>query len=171
MDDLFVVGRDEFMNHRKNLEKIHLERIKNSQNPIDSILTVEVNTTELCNKKCVFCPRVNEEIYPNQNINMTPYVASVVAKKLQAVQYTGRISFSGYGENLLNDNFAKIVQAFRRTLGDQNIIECNTNGTVLDVDYINKLFHAGLSYLYINLYDKKVSTEEIQDLFDRSSAE
>ena len=31
---------------------------------------VELNTTELCNRKCPFCPRVDPKTYPNQNIHM-----------------------------------------------------------------------------------------------------
>ena len=126
MDNL-VVGRDEFLDHRLQLEKRHLRKIADSTDPVDAILTVEINTTELCNKKCVFCPRVDEEIYPNQNINMTPFTATTIAKKLKDVDFIGRVSFSGYGENLLNKDFLRIVGAFRTILGDKNIIECNTN--------------------------------------------
>ena len=28
---------------------------------------IDINITELCNRKCVFCPRINPEIYPNLN--------------------------------------------------------------------------------------------------------
>ena len=36
-----------FLEYRKQQEKIHLDRIKNSKNPLDSILTVEINATEV----------------------------------------------------------------------------------------------------------------------------
>ena len=40
---------DSFLQYRKEQEKVHLKKIKNSKDRLDSILTVEVNTTELCN--------------------------------------------------------------------------------------------------------------------------
>ena len=45
---------DTFLEYRKKQEQVHLKRIKDSKNPLDSILTVELNTTELCNRKCPF---------------------------------------------------------------------------------------------------------------------
>ena len=35
-----------FLEYRKQQEKIHLDRIKNSKNPLDSILKVEINATD-----------------------------------------------------------------------------------------------------------------------------
>ena len=57
------------------LEQKHIDKIEDSDNPIDAILAVEINTTELCNRKCVFCPRVDEQVYPNQNLNMSREIA------------------------------------------------------------------------------------------------
>ena len=73
---------DSFLQYRKEQEKVHLDRIKNSKDPLDSILTVEINTTELCNRKCVFCPRFAAEVYPNRNLNMTVDTASKIATHL-----------------------------------------------------------------------------------------
>ena len=132
-----------FLEYRKQQEKIHLDRIKNSKNPLDSILTVEINATELCNRTCVFCPRHDPEVYPNRNLNMTPQDAFNIARKLKDADYTGRISFSGFGENLLNKKFTQIIKNFRLVL-PKNWLECNTNGDVLTSKNVNSLYDAGL---------------------------
>ena len=161
-------SRDSFLDHRKRMESAHIERIKTSKNPIDAILTIEINTTELCNRKCVFCPRVDSSVYPNQPLHMTPYVAQRIAETIKRENYSGRISFSGYGENLMNRDFDSIVTQFRRILGPTNIIECNTNGDFLAPGPIDDLFSAGLDYLYINMYDSEVQEQKFIDMFEQA---
>jgi len=145
-------GADSFLQYRKEQEKVHLDRIKNSKNPLDSILTVEINTTELCNRKCVFCPRFSSKVYPNRNLNMTVETASKIATHLADAEYGGRISFSGFSENLLNKKFPEIIQAMKSKLPD-NLLECNTNGDKLTPLVVMDLYNSGLNMLYINLYD------------------
>ena len=143
---------DSFLQYRKEQEKVHLDRIKNSKDPLDSILTVEINTTELCNRKCVFCPRFAAEVYPNRNLHMTVDTASKIATHLSDAGYGGRISFSGFSENLLNKKFSEIIYAMKSKLPD-SLLECNTNGDFLKPKVIMDLYNAGLTMLYINLYD------------------
>ena len=54
--------------------------------------------------------------------------------------YSGKVSFSGFGENLLNPDFVEIVSIFHYHL-PQATLECNTNGDKLDVDYLKTLFN------------------------------
>ena len=146
------------------LEQKHIDKIEDSDNPIDAILAVEINTTELCNRKCVFCPRVDEQVYPNQNLNMSREIAKKIAKRLSDVEYIGRISFSGYGENLLNKEFCNIIQEFRKE-NDKSVIECNTNGDLLSAELVKKLFESGLSSIYVNLYSDDLSIDKINSIF------
>ena len=145
-----AVDQYDFLEHRREQEKKHW--LKNEGKPLDSILTVEVNTTELCNRTCVFCPRHDPQVFPNRNLHMTVKGANTIAEELGDNGYSGKISFSGFGENLLNPNFPEIVKEFRFSL-PQATLECNTNGDKLDVDYVKRLFRNGLDLLYINLYD------------------
>ena len=142
-----------FLEHRRAQEAAHHKRLSNEEfDPISSILTVEVNTTELCNRKCVFCPRHDPKVFPNRNLHMTPNGASHISAELARNHYRGKISLSGFGENLLNPEFPEIIKSFRTHL-DSNIIECNTNGDKLTSEYAKSLFDNGLTLLYINLYD------------------
>lgn len=144
-------NKDTFLEHRKKQEKAFMEQIDTS-NPLSSLLTVEINTTELCNRKCVFCPRFDKDVYPNRNLNMTVETAELIGKNLSTNNYKGKISFSGFSENFINKKFVDIVAKLREYLPD-SLFECNTNGDFVTENYAQRLYDAGLNLLYINLYD------------------
>lgn len=143
---------DPFLAHRKKQEADHKSRVAGIDDPMASLITVELNTTELCNRKCSFCPRIDPAVYPNRNLNMTPETVAKIGRELAEIGYKGRISFSGYGEPLLHKQFEEFIRILRRLLPD-NTIETNTNGDFLKPEVVHRLFDAGLSYLYVNLYD------------------
>lgn len=161
-------NKDTFLEHRKKQEQAFMEQIDPS-NPLSSLLTVEVNTTELCNRKCVFCPRFDKDVYPNRNLNMTVETAELIGKNLSINNYKGKISFSGFSENFINKKFVDIVAKLREYLPD-SLFECNTNGDFLTEDYGRRLYDAGLNLLYINLYDGIDQIEKFDKImkpFDR----
>ena len=161
-----AVDQYDFLEHRREQEKKHWDKQTKNLRPLDSILTVEINTTELCNRTCAFCPRHDPKIFPNRNLHLTVKGATTIAEELSDNSFNGKISFSGFGENLLNPWFPEIVKIFRFNL-PYATIECNTNGDKLDVDYVTNLFKSGLDLLYINLYD---GIEQMQH-FDEMLAE
>jgi len=144
-------NKDSFLLHRKNQEKLHFESVDRTD-LLSSLLTVEINTTELCNRTCVFCPRHDKSVYPNRNLNMSLAVAESIANNLKIDNYKGKISYSGFSENLLNKNFAKIIKILKEKL-PETTAECNTNGDRLTPASAKELFDSGLDLLYINLYD------------------
>ena len=155
-------NKDTFLAYRRKQEQEHLDKV-NKSNPLSSLLTVEVNTTELCNRKCVFCPRFDKDVYPNRNLNMDLDTAYKVSTNLAKSNYTGKISFSGFSENFINKKFVEIVEIFRINLPDC-LIECNTNGDFLTPAYAKNLYRAGLNKLYINLYDGIDQIEKFDEI-------
>ena len=125
--------------HRLNQEKKFFERVS-VDNPLNSILTVELNTTELCIRTCVFCPRHDPKVYPNRNLNMSVEDAETIAINLSNHDYKGKISYSGYSENFLNKKFLEIISVMRKYL-KENLFECNTNG-----DFLNPIPVGNLVY-------------------------
>ena len=162
-----AVDQYDFLEHRREQEKKHWRLIGESDDPLTSILTIEVNTTELCNRTCVFCPRHDPAVFPNRNLHLTPKGAQTIADELAAHSYRGKISFSGFGENLLNPDFPEIINIFRFEL-PQATLECNTNGDKLDKPYVQKLFRAGLDLLYINLYDGPEQMEHFDSIMEEA---
>ena len=76
-----AVDQFDFLEHRREQEKKHFNQIRGN-NPLDSILTVEINTTELCNRTCVFCPRHDPKVFPNRNLHLTIKGAETIAEEL-----------------------------------------------------------------------------------------
>lgn len=161
---LTEVDQYQFLDHRKKQEQKHWAG-RNTRDPLDSILTIEVNTTELCNRTCVFCPRHDPEVFPNRHLHMTPRGARIICENLTSKEFTfsGKISFSGFGENTMNKDFPKIVRTFRKWLPNATL-ECNTNGDRLNLEYVNSLFSYGLDLLYINLYDGPEQMDHFNDM-------
>lgn len=155
---------DPFLEHRRAQERAHQRRIAEDTSPMASLITVELNITELCNRKCVFCPRVDPTVYPNRNLNMEVAVAEKVADDLARTRTGSRISFSGFGEALLHKGFPAIIRAIRKRL-PENVIETNSNGDRLNAAKIRELFEAGLTYLYVNLYDGPEQRPHFEAMF------
>ena len=155
-------NKDTFLQHRKDQEDRHFA-IGDPNVPMASILTVEVNTTELCNRTCVFCPRHDPKVYPNRNLHMTVKGANAITDQLRSIGYRGKVSLSGFGENLLNPNFKRIVSTFKQGL-PRAVVECNTNGDRLTKEVVEDLFTRKLDYLYINLYDGPEQIEHFEPM-------
>ena len=105
-----ALDQHDFRTQKGSTEKHWAQNVED--NPLASILTIEINTTELCNRSCVFCPRHNPNVYPNRNLHLSVKGAAIIAEELAQNDYAGKV-FSGFSENLLNPNFVDIerVQA------------------------------------------------------------
>ena len=157
---------DIFLEHRRQQQSWHHNKVSGTD-PMDSLVTVEMNITELCNRKCVFCPRADETVFPNRKLNMDVAVSAKVASDLASIGYQGRISFTGWGESLLNKKFADHIQVFRVHL-PENTIETNTNGDKLNPERIRTLYASGLTYLYVNMYDGPEQMQKFSDMFQEA---
>jgi radical SAM protein with 4Fe4S-binding SPASM domain len=137
---------------------------------MNSLLTVELNITELCNRTCEFCPRADSEIYPNRKLMMAAATVEKAVADLGSFGYKGRLSFSGYGEPLLHPGLSEFVGLCRRALPG-NTIEVNTNGDYLSVENTRALFESGLTQLYINLYDGESQRAPFISMMTRAGVE
>jgi radical SAM protein with 4Fe4S-binding SPASM domain len=154
---------DPHLAHRKDQEALCQERSARLETPLKSILTIELNITELCNRKCIFCPRIDPKIYPNRNLNMEIGLVQRLSSEVKRLGIWPRFSFSGFGEPVLNKALPDFINHIRSELPDHTI-EINTNGDRLTVDKVRSLFAAGLTYLYINLYDGPEQAEGFHQL-------
>ncbi len=111
---------------------------------------IDLNITELCNRKCSFCPRVDSDRYPNQNLNMTLDLVRKMAGELQSYGFKGIVNICGYGEPLL----FREVNALVAILADHGVhTELVTNGDKLTAQVAQGLKEAGLRKLIVSLYD------------------
>lgn len=117
-----------------------------------TLRSVEINPTELCNRKCSFCPRVDPKLYKNQKKHISPDLCREIGQQLQDFNFTGRIGFVGFGEPLLHPNLEECIKQIKVCKSAQ-WIEINTNGDFLTRDLAIKLADAGCTNITISMYD------------------
>ncbi|OUW73718.1 MAG: hypothetical protein CBD76_02650 [Pelagibacteraceae bacterium TMED216] len=159
--------QDDFLKKRKLQEDKHFKLSEKDQNVFNSLVVIEINLTELCNRKCVFCPRVDPKVFPNRNLHMDLNLTNKIATNLKMINYKGRLSFSGFGEPLLTKNLLEHLKIFRSKLKLNNL-ETNTNGDKLNPSVIQNLFKSGLTNLYINAYDGPHQIEKFEKMIKDS---
>jgi radical SAM protein with 4Fe4S-binding SPASM domain len=160
---------------KKSLKKGMKDNIERKQPSINDVIIhegvplfsfIELNINEICNRKCVFCPRAEPEIYPNQNIHMDIKIAENIAEQLKELNFTGIVNISGTGEPLLTKYITDIVSEF----GKRGIhVEIVTNGDVLrrknGAELIKNLYAAGLQQFVVSMYDGPEQIESFNTLF------
>ena len=162
----------------KNIKRIgnfvddHVSSISNLENDIPPFSSVEFSINGACNRRCVFCPRVNEKDYPNilQSLDMEAFKNLV--KDLVKINYTGRFSFSGFCEPLLTKNLDEYIYEIKTNL-PKSIIEIVSNGDVLLAkngnSVLKKLFDSGLDTIRISLYDGPHQIEIFKKIKEKNS--
>jgi len=119
---------------------------------------IELNLTELCNRKCVFCPRV--DVYPNQPLHMSLDLAGKIAEDLRSIDYRGTVTLCGYGEPMLHPKLPELVGLFEGIR-----VEIVTNGDFLNVECIEQLSRAGVNYFIISMYDGPEQIQKFEAVF------
>jgi hypothetical protein len=139
----------------QQLHHIHTITHHQPTDPLLGLTVVEVNPTELCNRTCSFCPRVDPDVYPNQNLHMTRETLTAVVDNLHSHNYQGRIVFSGMGEPTLNKDILNHIKIARGKIKD---IQMYTNGDkILNDEWytLEEFIDAGLTSIFIDVYDSK----------------
>lgn len=122
---------------------------------------LDINPTELCNRKCEFCPRVDPALYPNQNLNISVELCRKIAAELRTYNYTGSVVFSGYGEPLLHPKIVDIAACFGKDIHTEIV----TNGDRLTKELIKDLVGVGVDKFVISLYDGPQQIEHFKNMY------
>lgn len=124
---------------------------------------IELSPTDLCNRKCVFCPK-SDPLRPNRPLHMSPILYQSIATDLGQIGYRGTVVLAGYGEPLLSPYIVDMVRALARV----SRVELVTSGDRLTQDMIVNLDIAGLSMFVANLYDGPEQEAPLIDRFFRA---
>jgi len=122
---------------------------------------IDLNPTELCNRTCEFCPRVDSSLYPNQNLNISLELCEKINKELRGLNYKGGLVLSGYGEPMLHPKLLQVVEI----LGKEINLEMVTNGDKLTVEIVRKLYKSGLNMMIVSMYDGPHQVDEFSKIF------
>lgn len=131
----------------------------------DRITLVELNVTELCTRKCWFCPRYDSKVYPNQNKHMSREIFDYVLQALQSSNYKGEICCSGFSEPLM----CKDIMYGLELLAKHYPTTLITNYDLLTVDKLKLLDSFALKDLKIDLYDNEAQYDKLLTMLAESN--
>ena len=123
---------------------------------------VEISESGTCNRKCSFCPRsapgfIDKKEFISNDLHLK------LCKELASLSYKGTVRYSGFVEPLLDKNIFNLIKMSREYLKHSNI-ELVTNGDVLNLERLKKLFDSGLNTILISVYDSKEDADKFEKL-------
>jgi len=113
---------------------------------------IEFSICGLCNRECVFCPRVDPKVYPNVAEFLPLELYRKVLRDLKDVDYAGGLSYSGFSEPFYNKQLVEFISSSKEFL-PRCRVEIVTNGDFVKAQKLRALFDAGLTTLLISMYD------------------
>lgn len=140
-----------------DLKSLRTEQGNGATEILDTLRTVELNVTEVCNRTCSFCPRGNPKLYPNSKDHMSLDIVELISKQLHSFNYNNRISIVGFGEPLLYKNLVQAVKIIHDNLPNLKWLEINTNGDFLTKELLVELIDAGCNQLTVSMYDSDIT--------------
>ncbi len=138
---------------RKNkLQDNHILKAPKLANGEPIFSHIEFSICGLCNRTCVFCPRSDKNVYPNKTEYLSIELYEKILLELKAVNYTGRLSYSGFSEPFYHKKLNDMIRLTKEYLPN-GIIEIITNGDMLTPIKLKNVYDAGLDRLLISMYD------------------
>ncbi|MDC0188247.1 SPASM domain-containing protein [bacterium] len=113
---------------------------------------VEISITDLCNRKCVFCPRADPNVYPNNNEEISLKLYKKILIELASYGWEGGVAFAGFGEPLLHSKLLDLVLMTKVYL-PKSYLEIVSNGDRLTAKICKDLYKGGLDMMRVSLYD------------------
>jgi radical SAM protein with 4Fe4S-binding SPASM domain len=141
------------------IDKVYLH------NKVPLFSWLDLNLTELCNRKCEFCPRIDESIYPNQNLNINLKLCQKIHDELIHINYKGGVVLSGYGEPMLHPDIMQLI----KILGNGVLLEIVTNGDTLTTRIIKEAYKNGLNLMIVSLYDGPHQIDHFNKIFQNAN--
>ena len=125
-------------NSGTNFEKLHRPR------PFPIVLDVEL--TNYCNFKCAMCPTGNKMVKREKG-----FISNALMDKIifEAAQFKTAIRFVRWGEPLYHPRLLGFVKAIH---GLSLLCHINTNGSLLDIDFIHEIIHIPLDSIKISVH-------------------
>lgn len=120
--------------------------------PLDTPFTILIETSRLCNFRCVFCPQSNEQTFSSfkQNLLTINDVELIVRQMKEFPRRFKKVYMHGTGESLLNHNLPDMVRIIKEA-GVTDSIDLTSNAALLTHDVGISLIEAGLSHLHISV--------------------
>ena len=121
---------------------------------------VELSLIDVCNRKCVFCPKADEDIAPDTYKSMNRLIIDKIHDQLSEIEFSGIVSLCGYGEPLLHKDINYIV----KKLSAVSKVEIITNGDVLTSKKLQELYLSNASKVLVSMYDGPEQIEKFKEI-------
>ena len=121
---------------------------------------VELSLIDVCNRKCIFCPKSDEKVAPDTYQKMTRKIIDEIHDQLLEIHFKGTISLCGYGEPLLHKDITYIV----KKLSNVSNVEIITNGDVLSSKRLQDLYISDVSKVLVSMYDGPNQIEKFKSM-------
>ena len=126
---------------------------------------VELSLIDVCNRKCSFCPKVDEKIAPDTFQKMTRKIINEIHDQLSDINFDGTISLCGYGEPLLHNDISYIV----KKLSNVSKVEVITNGDVLSPKKLQELYISDVSKVLVSMYDGPEQIKKFNEMTKKAN--
>jgi radical SAM protein with 4Fe4S-binding SPASM domain len=87
-------------------------------------------------------------------------------RELNDLSYDGIIAYSGFSEPLFHKDLNELISIARESCSESRL-ELYTNGDLLNVEKLIKLFNSGLTSIHISLYDGPEQMERFLTICDK----
>ena len=154
---------DQNIKRKSKIVSDTLQYVKDSKIPLPSV--VEISDSGTCNRSCIFCPRSDPEWISkfDKKEFIKTELHEKICKELSEYNYKGIVVYSGFNEPMLNKKCYENIARTRKYLPEAKI-ELITNGDVLNLKNIKRLFESGLSTLLISVYDGPEDLEKFKKM-------
>jgi len=129
--------------------------------PVFSI--IEFNIIGTCNRNCAFCPVSNPNIYTKTTDSLELELFEKIVQDLQEINYEGKILFSAFSEPLLHKRVEELISIAKEYLPNIRL-EMVSNGDLLTVKKLKKLYDSGLDTINISMYDGSHQIEYFENM-------
>ena len=126
---------------------------------------IELSLIDVCNRKCVFCPKSDENVAPDTHQKMSSKIIDKIHDDLSEMGFKGIISLAGYGEPLLHKDISYIVKKLSKVAS----VEVITNGDPLTSKKLQELYIAKINKVLVSMYDGPEQITKFKDLTKRAN--
>lgn len=128
-------------------------------NPLPS--WVELSLSDFCTRRCVFCPKGNDLVAPNQKLFMPIGLLEKISSELESLEFSGTVTFCGYGEPLASPYLIDAIKLFTSV----SRLEVTTNGDLLTEKKVEQIFNAGAHFILVSLYQGPEQVDHFKNIF------
>jgi len=122
------------------------------------LLVVYIETTNYCNRSCVYCPN---SVSRKPKHRMETELIYKIVDELAEANFAGAISPLGFGEPLLDERIFDVVRYMRLKL-PTNKIYITTNGDFLTKEMYYRLLSCGVDHVIVSMHDYIDESNRIQ---------